>query len=221
MQIKYGYRQIDQEQWKRRDHFQVFGRGEYPYIGLTTPVDVTSLVAACRERKIRFFNAFLYATTRAANAVDNFRYRIYEDQIVLLDAADPSFNVMDKEHELFYFAYAAYDRKFRRFNDNAEQAKKAALDAHCLSGNRVDVFYMSCLPWFGFSDIVQPLGLSANDSIPRFAWGKFEDDGKKISMPFSVTGHHGLFDGLHISKLLDIMKLLLDDPEKFLDETAD
>ena len=215
MRSDHYYRQVDLSTWKRREHYEVFGHGEYPYIGLTTSVDITRLLAACAEKDRKFFNAFLYVVTRAMNGIENFRYRIYEDEVVLLDGVDPSFNVMDKEKELFYFAYAAYDPDFATFDARVEEAKATALAKGRLAdgNNRLDVAYISCLPWFGFSDIIQPLGLSANDSIPRLVWGKYEDNGKIVTMPFSLTGHHGLFDGFHINKLLEAMKKLLEKPD--------
>lgn len=212
MQLKNSYYPIDFATWKRRGHFEVFGRGDYPYIGLTTDVEVTNLVAACRAGRHRFFNAFLYIAMRAMNAVENFRYRVFEDRVVLCDRIDPSFNVLDEESELFYFAYADYSPDFARFDADVEAAKANALATRNLSGNRLDVVYISCLPWFDFSDVIQPMGLTAGDTIPRVIWGKFAEEGEKIAMSFSITGHHGLFDGLHIAKLLDGMTSLAAEP---------
>ena len=213
MQLANPYKAIDYESWKRRGHFEVFGSGDYPYIGLTTDVEVTRLVKACRARRRRFFNAFLYVVMRAMNAVENFRYRIFDDKVVLCDRIDPSFNVLDEEHELFYFAYADYNPDFARFYADVETAKANALATRNLSGNRLDVAYVSCLPWFNFSDIIQPMGLTASDTIPRVIWGKFgEGEDRRTVMSFSITGHHGLFDGLHIARLLDGMTALAADP---------
>lgn len=212
MQLRNPYRAVDWDTWKRREHFEVFGRRDYPYIGLTTSVEVTNLVAACRKGRHRFFNAFLYVVMRAMNSIENFRYRMFEDRVVLCDRIDPSFNVLDEENELFYFAYADYSPDFARFDADVEKAKKNALATRNLSGSRLDVAYISCLPWFDFSDIIQPMGMSSNDTVPRVIWGKFTEEERAISMSFSITGHHGLFDGLHIAKLLGAMADLAGDP---------
>ncbi len=213
MELRHKYRRIELSTWKRREHFEVFGRGDYPYDGVTTTVDVTSLLAFCRDNGIRFFNAFLYVVTRAMNGVENFRYRVYEDQIILCDQTDPSFNILDDESELFYFAYADYTPDFPRFDTDVEEAKAVAVETRNLGSNRLDVFYVSCLPWFGFSDIIQPMGLSANDSIPRLVWGRYQAEGERVVMPFSVTSHHGFVDGLHIARLLEKMEELLTGPD--------
>lgn len=216
MILQRAYRQIDISTWKRRGHFEVFGRGEYPYIGLTTSVDITRLREACRETGRGFFNAFLYVVSRAMNSVENFRYRIFEDQVIQCETVDPSFNVLDPNSELFYFAYARYTEDFALFDADVEQAKEYAVKNRNLAGNRLDVMYISCLPWFGFTDIIQPMGLSASDTIPRLLWGKYAEDGGKVTVPFSITGNHGLFDGLHIAKLLDAMNRLIENPQFLL-----
>ena len=207
------YRQVNLDEWTRRGHFEVFGRGEYPYIGLTTSVDVTGLLDVSRESGRGFFNLFLYVVSRAMNSVENFRYRIYEDQVIVCETVDPSFNVLDPKTELFYFAYADYMEGYAAFDAEVERAKALALDSRNLASNRLDVMYVSCLPWFGFTDIIQPMGLSASDTIPRLLWGKYEEEGDKVTIPFSITGHHGLFDGLHIAKLLEAMNRLIEKPD--------
>jgi len=48
---------------------------------------------------------------------------------------------------------------------------------------------------------MHPLHLHPADSVPRFAWGKFFEEGEFLKMPLSVQGHHALMDGLHVGKL--------------------
>ncbi|MCD8351432.1 MAG: hypothetical protein LUC93_12565 [Planctomycetaceae bacterium] len=220
MELRHKYRRIELSTWKRRGHFEVFGRGDYPYDGVTTTVDVSRLLEVCRDKGIRGFNAFLYVVTRAMNGVENFRYRMYEDEVILCDQTDPSFNVMDEPSELFYFAYAEYTPDFPRFDKDVEAAKAVAIENKHLGSNRLDVFYVSCLPWFGFSDIIQPMGLSANDSIPRIVWGRYKEEAGRMVMPFSVTSHHGFVDGLHIARLLEKIEELLERPERWTEMVA-
>ena len=208
------FRTIDAETWPRRDHYLVFGRGNYPYIGVTTDIDVTDLLRACRRTGASFFNAFLHVVSGALNSCENFRYRVRGDDVVLCDAVDPSFNVFDGERGLFYFACAAYCADYVEFDARVEKGKAEALARRTLMADddsRQDVFYVSCLPWFGFTDVIQPMGLSPDDAIPRVVWGKYRDQGGRTVMPLSITGHHGLFDGYHIAVLLDAMHSLMND----------
>lgn len=212
MELRHKYRRIELSTWKRRQHFELFARGEYPYDGVTTNIDVTRLVEICRETDHKFFTAFMYVVARAINSIENFRYRVYEDQIVLCDQIDPSFNVLNPDTELYYFAYTVYNKDYQKFAEDVEAAKDFALKNNYMANNRLDVFYISCLPWFGFTDIIQPMGLAANNSIPRLVWGRYQEIGERVDMPFSVTTHHGFVDGLHIARLLEKMQALMDEP---------
>lgn len=211
MDIGHGYSRIDFENWKRKDTFILFGSGEYPFVGLTTMVDVSGLAHACKEAKRSFFNAFVFVIMTCANRINNFRYRIYEDEVILCDQVDPLFNIMDNDADTFSFAIAPLRDNFHDFDCEMEQAKARALEQPGLSHNRLDTISVSCLPWFTVTDMIQPLGLSANGTIPRCVWGKMEENGLRTSVPFSLTAHHGLLDGKHISQLLTAMATMMED----------
>ncbi len=213
MELRYEYRQVDFENWKRRDAFSLFGTGEYPYVGLTTMVDVSPLMHACRSQGCSFFTAFVYVIMTCMNKVENFRCRIYEDQIIICDKVDPLFNIVDQDAGIHTFAIAAIQDSFSDFNREMEAEKKIALEQPNLPHNRLDVVSVSCLPWFSVTDIIQPLGLSANGSIPHCVWGKTEENGLRIAVPFSLTAHHGLLDGKHVSRLLTAMAGMMESPD--------
>lgn len=205
MLIQNNHMQIDVRQWKRRRHYELYGKANYPYIGAVVHVEVTPLLAHCKENGLKFFNAFLFMALRAMNAIENFRYRIHNSHVMLMERVDCSFTVLDKEEELFYFADADLTPGFAAFNVEAEKAKAQALSEKRLEGARVDIVYVSCLPWLQFTEFIQPLGLSPNDSVPRIGWGKFINAAGRIAVPFSVTANHSLVDGLHIGKLVETL----------------
>ena len=60
--------------------------------------------------------------------------------------------------------------------------------------------YMTALPWVSFTSFSHPMQLHPADSVPRFAWGKFFEDGNLLKLPLSVQGHHALMDGLHMGR---------------------
>jgi chloramphenicol O-acetyltransferase type A len=63
---------------------------------------------------------------------------------------------------------------------------------------------------------MHPLKLSPPDSVPRFAWGKYRQEGDKIIMPLSVQGHHAVMDGLHAGKFYEEFQRLVNLPDLFL-----
>jgi chloramphenicol O-acetyltransferase type A len=59
---------------------------------------------------------------------------------------------------------------------------------------------------------MHPLDMYPVDSVPRFAWGKFYEDGQLLKMPLSVQGHHALMDGLHVGRFYAEVQDYLDHP---------
>ena len=67
---------IDLADYPRRDHFNLYLGMAYPYAGVTVEVDVTDLLALCKEQKISFYLMVLHAAALAADEVPEFRRRI-------------------------------------------------------------------------------------------------------------------------------------------------
>ena len=67
---------IDLADYPRRDHFNLYLNMAYPYAGVTVEVDVTDLLALCKEKKYSFYLMVLHAVALAADEVPEFRRRI-------------------------------------------------------------------------------------------------------------------------------------------------
>ena len=80
-----------------------------------------------------------------------------------------------------------------------------------------DLLYMTAIPWVSFTSFMHPIDLNPVDSVPRFAWGKFFEDGKYLKMPLSVQAHHALMDGIHMGKFYAEVQDYLQQPEAVLD----
>ncbi len=200
---------IDQATWPRRDHFLVYGALEYPYFSLTVDLEVTGLLAALKTAGLPVYPTIIHAVSAAANAIVEFRTRIRGESVVLHDVVAPSFTVPWKD-DLFSFCAVAYDLDRDRFLESclAEMAKAQAVES-VLQGAafRDDVLYMSCFPWGAFTGMTHPM--RANDSIPRFAWGKITPKEGREVLPFNLQLHHGLADGVHAARFLARLEALL------------
>jgi chloramphenicol O-acetyltransferase type A len=75
------------------------------------------------------------------------------------------------------------------------------------------MLFMSSIPWVSFTSFHHPLKLNPADSVPRFAWGKYRQEGDAIKLPLSVQGHHALMDGLHVGLFYRDFQQLLNQPE--------
>jgi chloramphenicol O-acetyltransferase type A len=64
--------------------------------------------------------------------------------------------------------------------------------------------------------MIHPLDLKNIDSIPRFAWGKFFQEGDRLKIPLSVQAHHALMDGIHMGRYFQIVQDYFDNPDLYL-----
>ena len=67
---------IDVDTWVRRDNYRFFQTFVSSWYAVTTEIDCTEAREAARRRGRSFFLHYLYAVVRAANEVDELRYRI-------------------------------------------------------------------------------------------------------------------------------------------------
>jgi chloramphenicol O-acetyltransferase type A len=195
-------RQIDMQTWPRREHFKAFNAFDYPHFNLCANVDLTAFYPFIKQRSISINLAIVYLLARAANAIPEFRYRIRPGEVVEHEIVHPSTTILTKE-DLFSFCTIEYIEDFSSFAVRAAE-QIAYLQDHPTVGDKPgqdDLLYMTAIPWVSFTSFMHPLHLHPADSVPRFAWGKFFEEGEFLKMPLSVQGHHALMDGLHVGKL--------------------
>ena len=75
---------------------------------------------------------------------------------------------------------------------------------------RDDLVYISCLPWFSFTSLTNEMDLNPDDSIPRITWGKYEQQGERLVLPYAVQLNHRLLDGWHLGQLVQGVQAFLD-----------
>jgi chloramphenicol O-acetyltransferase type A len=206
-------RVIDQSDWPRRQHFNMFRQWSSPHFNMCANVDITAFKPAVRESGASFTICLVYLITRAANAIPEFRQRIRGDQVVEHEIVHPSCTIL-VEHDLFSFCSFTYTEDFPKFAAHAQdQIDLVQRDPWIKNDSDNDAqLFMTAIPWASFTSFMHPLNHPV-DSIPRFAWGKYFQEGDQIKMPLSVQGHHALMDGLHIGHYFQLIQEHLHNPE--------
>lgn len=207
---------IDLNSWNRREHYDFFKSFDYPQFNICGNLDITKFNNYIRNNKLPFFISILYATSKAANSIEELKLRIRDEKVVLHDTVSPSFTVM-AENEVFSFCTVDFFDSFKEF-------KAAALDAidHRKSNGTVenedrdDLLYMTSIPWFTFTSVTHPIHMNPVDSFPRISWGKYFENNEKLMLPISVQAHHGLVDGIHVGKYFNLLQEILNTPENHL-----
>ena len=198
------YRELNMEDYPRRDHFRYFRAMANPWTGLTVDIDVTELMKKRQEKHWPIFLLVDYAVARAANAVPEFRRRIVGDGIIEYDHCVPSHTEIRQDDSYGYCALDDTGKDFPTFLTYARQRQQEVRAKHGLDeeGNAIQYLYISCTPWVSFTHVIQPTPGQA-DSNPRIVWGKvFTREGRQY-LPINVLVHHAIVDGLHIARFFE------------------
>ena len=180
-------------------------------------VDVTVFHPLVKRHGYSLTVAMVYLISRASNAIPEFRYRIREAQVVEHAIVSPGFSILiDKD--LFGFCQVEYAADFTEFARQAaeEIAQVRAHSELAVKPARDDVLFMSPIPWVSFTSFSHPMQLHPEDSIPRFAWGKYFKENDSLKMPLSVQGHHAVMDGIHMGRFYETIQDYLHHPEVVL-----
>lgn len=208
---------IDIENWNRKDHYNFFKKLDYPQFNLCANLDITIFYKYIKENQSPFFLSFLYVSTKTANSIKEFRFRIREDKVIEHEIVSPSFTVM-AENEVFSFCTVNFIEQFNDFKANASkeiQRIKSNVTIKDEPG-RDDLLYITSIPWVSFTNITHPIHMNPVDSIPRIAWGKYFEENGKIKLPLSVQVHHSLVDGVHVGQYFNTIQEIIDNPVIYL-----
>ena len=197
-------KRIDMATYPRREHFNHFVGMAYPYVGVTVAVDVTDLLARCREKGYSFYLMVLHAVALAADEVPEFRRRIEGDGIVEYDTCPTSHTEL-KPDGTYAYCTLHHHMPLADYLAKAEAARAAARENGSIEeeDDVQSMYFISTLPWLHYTQLVQPVAYG-EESNSRITWGKYQPDAAgRMMMPLSVLVHHALADGLHIAQFYE------------------
>ncbi|ACD22855.1 chloramphenicol acetyltransferase [Clostridium botulinum] len=208
---------IDIENWKRKDHYNFFRQVDYPHFNICGNIDITKFYKYIKENELPFFISILYASTKTANSIKEFKLRIRGDKVIEHETVNPSFTIITDE-EVFSFCRSNYTDNFNEFKINTLKEIEKVKNNISIEDEpgQDDLLYITSIPWVSFTNITHPIQMNPVDSIPRIAWGKYFEEGGNIKLPISVDVHHALVDGVHIGQYFNIIQEILDNPMKYL-----
>jgi chloramphenicol O-acetyltransferase type A len=200
--------------WSRREHYQTYIGFDHPHFGMTANLDVTRFHPYVKQFGFSTTVAIVYLITRTANSIPEFRYRIRPEGVVEHEMVHPSTTILAQD-DLFTFCFFDYREDFSSFAASSAKRIAEARAKPTLkdSPGRDDLLYMTAIPWVSFTSFMHPMNLQPVDSIPRFAWGKFFEEGGSLKMPLGVQAHHALMDGIHIGRFYSLIQDYLHPPE--------
>ena len=203
---------LDLNSWNRKEHFLFFKQMEEPFYGITTTIDCTQAYTKAKAIGVSFFSYYLHKTLSAVNAVENFRYRIIEDEVYVFDVIDASATVM-REDTTFGFSYMPFTEDINEFTQivQTEIERMQTTTGVFTREYPENLIHFSALPWINFTSLSHARSFTWPDSCPKISIGKLTDENGKKSMPISVHVHHGLADGYHVGLFLEKLQQLMNE----------
>jgi chloramphenicol O-acetyltransferase type A len=193
----------------RRDRFALFNGMDSPAVNITFNMTLPDFRPWCKTQGLPPFHVMLCAVLRAVLAIENFRYRLWQDEVICIDRLHPSFTVINQHNDL-NFAQFDWTDDLRAFVAASVAARDEAVNMTamntmqrtCGARDNKDQVFITCIPWLDFTAIQHPVAALSTPDIPSLAWGKFRTGpDATLLVPFSVQAHHGFVDGFHIHQL--------------------
>lgn len=200
---------IDRSTWPREEHYRFFAPMSHPFYSLTFPVDVTALRGHVGRENLSFYASMVFLVTKAMEDVEAFRLRDRNGTIVRHDTLVPSFTDLRPESDLFHIVTLEAGEDLPDFCRRA-RAQSAAQTYFVNDGAWGDnLIYFSCLPWFPVTALTNERDADPSDTIPRVAWGKWEEKGERTMLSLSLELNHRLLDGCHVGQFYDALSVRL------------
>nr|WP_243749617.1 CatA-like O-acetyltransferase [Pseudoteredinibacter isoporae] len=195
--------------WPRREHFEFYQGFQEPYWGCCVDLEVGKLFQLSKSMGFSFTSALLFAATKAANHIENLRYRIVDGDVFAYDTVHIS-NVFMRANQLFSFGYVEYKDDFRQhcrdFLSKQEEARTATRIFMDEESGQPNALHFSALPWLNFSSMSHARAFSASEGCPKVSIGKISENAGKKVLPFSVHVHHGFVDGYHMALYIEALQ---------------
>nr|WP_321231043.1 CatA-like O-acetyltransferase [uncultured Psychroserpens sp.] len=190
---------INQNTWKRKQHYDHFSTLKDPYFAVTFPVDVSKAYDFAKAHNVSFFGKYLHDSMKAINEVDELKLRIKDNQVVKFETINASATLM-RSDQTFGFSYIEFDEDLNQFLEHLISEKNRIEDTGALFPLRNDLMCIHCsaMPWVNFSGHKEPVS-GTLDSIPKLAFSKtVKDNDGKLMMNVSINVNHALVDGFHV-----------------------
>ena len=149
---------------QRRDRFDLFHAMESPAVNLSFTMELPDFRPWCKAQALPPFHVLLYAISNAILKIENFRYRVFEGEVICIDRLIPSYTVVNKNKDL-NFAQFEWSDDLQEFvarsiaaRDHAEAMTELNDTYHAMSPREwKDQVFVTCMPWLDLTAIEHPM----------------------------------------------------------------
>ena len=196
----------------RQEHFDFYRAYERPFYGLTWHLQIARVRQFCSQHGYSSYLGLCYFFTRGMAEVEDFRYRLVGDQIVLYDLLHPGATVPAPDGR-FSFLYMRYDADVHAFMRDAmerrERAQRAASLAKSVEPNYI---FFTAIPGVRFTSFAHTQPTVPTDAEPRVAFGQYVSDEGGTTVAVGILVNHLFIDGRALGELAERVQWWLDHP---------
>jgi chloramphenicol O-acetyltransferase type A len=203
---------IDIDSWPRKfyfDHYYQHVKFTYSFVA---SIDISNLLPACKQHKIKLYPVMLYIISRAVNEIKELHIDVNEkSQVGLWNFVSPCYTVFHEDEKTFSNIWTRYNANFsifyRHFLHDIEQYGQVK-EFIAKPNDPGNTFPVSCAPWLDFTAFNLNIYDDARYLKPIFTIGKYTHQEGKIMVPLAIQCHHALCDGYHAGLLLENIRNL-------------
>ncbi len=204
---------IDINSWERRGNYEFFRNFASSWYSVTTEIECTRGIKACKENGESFFLRYLYAVVCAANEVKEMRFRVGPGgEPVLYDRID-IITPVKVEGKSFVTIRVPYEPDYETFCKEARHIIESIdpddnpykVENEMAETGNFNVVHLSAVPKLYFTSMSFTLHEIGNPCThPLSVMGKaVERENGKIIMPYSIYVDHAFVDGEHLTELFN------------------
>lgn len=175
---------IELETWDRAMHYQVFRNSLQPQYCVTFDLDITHFLPKIKEKGYSFTFAFVYAVTKCANQIEEFRCRFVDGKPAIFETINTSFTYLKKGTELFKVVNVPMQNSMDQYVALAKQTEENQTEFFTASAMGNDIYQFSPFPWVSYSHISHTDSGKKDNATPLFDWGNFMKKTKEYYYPF-------------------------------------
>jgi chloramphenicol O-acetyltransferase type A len=206
------YRIVDD--YYRQEHFDFFRTYEMPFYTITFDLDVTEVTAFSKEHGYPVYLTQCFLFTRGMSRVEDFRYRVVDDRIVLYDRLEIA-ATLPAPDGAFSFAHFEHEPDLEAFLHRAESVSKRARERATLTataeGNTV---LFTSIPGVRFTGFTHATPSDRTDGRARVAFGRFFEESGRLMAPVGLGVNHIFIDGVAIGRLVEEVQTEFDHPDR-------
>jgi chloramphenicol O-acetyltransferase type A len=187
-------------EYDRQHLFDYYRRFANPFYSMTFELEATPLKAFVGRHGYRTYLNLCYFFTRAAQSIEDFRYRWRDGKVVLYERLHPGLTVPAAGGR-FSYAHLRFDEDVHRFNEEAEtRLPPPTAEARLPVTEHENFLFFTAIPNAVFSGFTHAWA-SPLDGAPRVAFGSLFERDDRLWTSVGVQVNHCFIDGRALGEL--------------------